>query len=76
MQGDKTRQQLEVLRDSINPRRLRQEIYDAIDAIFKLPGAVPGITENVYLTLAKNQPKGDDELLNLVFNRTTIRKED
>ncbi len=70
------RQQLEVLRDSINPRRLRQEIYDAIDAIFKLPGAVPGITENVYLTLAKNQPKGDDELLNLVFNRTTIRKED
>ena len=70
------RQQLEALRDSINPRRLRQQIYDTIETIFKLPGAVPGITENVHLTLAKNQPKGDDELLTLAFNRTTIRKED
>jgi hypothetical protein len=70
------RQQLEALRDSINPRRLRQQIYDTIETIFKLPGAVPGITENVHLTLAKNQPKGDDELLNIAFNRTTIHKED
>jgi hypothetical protein len=70
------RQQLEVLRDSINPRRFRQEIYDDIESIFKLPGAVPGITEDVHLTLAKNQQKGDDELLNLAFNRTPIRKED
>ena len=70
------RQQLETLRDSINPRRLRQQIYDTIETIFKLPGAVPGITENVHLTLAKHQPKGDDELLNLAFNRTTIHKED
>ena len=69
------RQQLEALRDSINPRRLRQQIYDTIETIFKLPGAVPGITENVHLTLAKNQPKGDDELLNLAFNRTTIHKD-
>ena len=69
------RQQLEALRDSIKPRRLRQQIYDTIETIFKLPGAVPGITENVHLTLAKNQPKGDDELLTLAFNRTTIRKE-
>jgi hypothetical protein len=70
------RQQLEALRDSINPRRLRQQIYDAIKSIFELPGAVPGTTENVHLTLAKNQPKGDDELLNLAFNRTTIHKKD
>jgi hypothetical protein len=70
------RQQLEAIRDATNPRRLRQYIYDAIATIFKLPGAVPGITENVHLTLAKNQQKGDDELLDLVFNRTTIRKED
>ena len=69
------RQQLEALRDSINPRRLRQQIYDTIETIFKLPGAVPGITENVHLTLAKNQPKGDDQVPNLAFNRTTIRKE-
>jgi hypothetical protein len=67
---------LEALRDSINPRRLRQEIYDDIESIFKLPGAVPGITENVHLTLAKNHQKGKDELLDLAFNRTTIRQED
>ena len=72
----KHRQQLEALRDSINPRRLRQEIYDDIESIFKLPGAVPGITENVHLTLTKNHQKGDDELLDLAFNRTTIRQED
>lgn len=70
------RQQLEALRDSINPRRLRQQIYDAIETIFELPGATPGITENVHLTLAKNRQKGDDKLLDLAFNRTTIRKED
>lgn len=70
------RQQLEAIRDATNPRRLRQQIYDAIETIFKLPAAVPGITENVHLTLAKNQQKGDDELLDLAFDRTVIRKED
>lgn len=70
------RRQLEALRDSINPRRLRQQIYDAIETIFKLPGAVPGVTENVHLTLAKNQSKEGDELQNLTFNRTTILEED
>lgn len=70
------RQQLESLRDSINPRRLRQEIYDDIESIFMLPGAVPGTTEDVHLTLAKNQQKGNDGLLDLAFNRTTIRKQD
>jgi len=46
------REQLEALRDRTNPRQLRQEIYDQIDYIFSLPNAVPGQTENVYLTLA------------------------
>jgi hypothetical protein len=69
-------QQLEALRDSINPRRMRQRIYDTIETIFKLSAAVPGVTENVHLTLAKNQPKGDDELLKRAFNRTTIHEED
>ena len=69
------REQLEALRDRINPRRLRQEIYDAIDHIFTLPGAVPGITEDVHQTLAKNLKKGDD-LFNFAFNRTTILKKD
>jgi len=73
----KHREQLEALRDRINPRRLRQEIYDAIDHTFTLPGAVPGITENVHQTLAKNpNPEKGDDLFNFAFNRTTILKKD
>jgi hypothetical protein len=45
------RDQLETLRDQTNPRQLRQEIYDLIDYVFSLPGAVPGQTEDVYQTL-------------------------
>ena len=48
----KRREQLEALRDQINPRQLRQEIYDLIDYIFSLPNAVPGQTEDVHQTLA------------------------
>jgi hypothetical protein len=47
----KRREQLEALRDRTNPRQLRQEIYDQIDYIFSLPNAVPGQTEDIYLTL-------------------------
>jgi hypothetical protein len=68
------REQLEGLRDAINPRRLRQEIYDAIEHLFALPGAVPGIVENVYLSLAKNREKGDDDWSSFEFNRTPIRQ--
>jgi hypothetical protein len=64
--------QLTALRDSINPRRLRQEIYDAIEQLFQLPGAVPDCTEDVHLTLAANRPKREDELL-FAFNRTEIK---
>ena len=45
------RAQLEALRDQTNPRQLRQEIYDLIDDVFSLPGAVPGQSEDVYQTL-------------------------
>jgi len=70
------RQQLEALRDQTNPRQLRQQIYDTIDYIFSLPGAVPGITEDVRLTLAPSSstPPGGDPLLNLAFNRTQVLK--
>ena len=66
------REQLEALRDRINPRRLRQEIYDAIDHIFTLPGVVPGITEDVHQTLAKNlnPKKGADSPVTLSFDLT------
>jgi hypothetical protein len=68
------RQQLEALRDATNPRRLRQEIYDAIEHLFTLPGAVSGVAENVHLTLAENRQKRDDYLLDLAFDRTPIGK--
>lgn len=67
-------EQLEALRDQINPRQLRREIYEAIDHLFSLPGAVPGIPEDVHRTLAtlSSPEKGDDNLLNFAFNRTVI----
>jgi len=45
---------------------LGQEIYDLIDYIFSLPGAVPGQTENVYQTLAT---RSGLEILPLHFTR-------
>ena len=68
------REQLEALRDQINPRQLRREIYEAIDHLFSLPGAVPGMPEDVHQTLGTHSSpeKGDDNLLNFAFNRTVI----
>ena len=70
------RAQLEALRDQTNPRQLRREIYQAIDHILSLPGAVPGTPEDVHQTLAMHpsSEKGGDNLLNFAFNRTTILK--
>jgi hypothetical protein len=48
------RHRLESLRDRTNPRHLRNEIYNLIDAAFSLPGAEPGTTEDVRLTLIHN----------------------
>ncbi|MCS7179636.1 MAG: hypothetical protein N0A03_10300, partial [Anaerolineae bacterium] len=42
---------LKRLRDQTNPLRLREEIYDQIEQLFSLPGATPGVTENVFETL-------------------------
>jgi hypothetical protein len=67
-------QQLEALRDSINPRRLRWEIYDDIDDILNLPCAEPGSTQNVHLTLVKNLDNEKEALSNLAFNRTLIKR--
>ena len=49
--SDQQREQLMALRESINPRKLRQEIYTLQDALFSLPNAVEGVTENVHETL-------------------------
>ena len=41
------RQQLNALRDQTNPLQLREEIYHLLDALFSLPNATPGITEDI-----------------------------
>jgi hypothetical protein len=76
------RGQLERLRDQSNPRQLRQEIYDLIDYISSLPGAFPGVTEDVRLTLRTNVRRQKDDLLrgavvtrqtkNLIKERTPL----
>ena len=48
------RQLLQLRIDITNPRRLRQEIYDALSALFAMPGAPPGQTQNVFETLTQS----------------------
>ena len=44
-------------RQETNPRRLRKQIYDMIRYIFSLPGAVPGQSDDVRLTLLTSPQK-------------------
>lgn len=67
------REQLCLLRDSINPRLLRHEIYDDLAHLFTLPGAVPGVTEDIYLTLSCYQEKCVDSLFPSAFQLTTVK---
>ena len=68
--------QLEALRDQTNPRQLRQEIYDQIDHLLSLPGATPGVPEDVYRTLRApgRLNEGGDSPFPFRFDRTPIRK--
>jgi hypothetical protein len=50
--SETTRDSLLALRQSSNPRQLRRDIYDQLTQLFTLPGAVPGQSEDVHLTLA------------------------
>jgi hypothetical protein len=72
------RELLEALRDQTNPRQLRRDIYDLLDQVFALPGAVPEVTEDVFQTLLLHPSWGreEDDSLTFSFNRTTILKED
>ncbi len=68
--SDAQRQELQALRDRTNPRQLRQEIYALLDHLFSLPGAVPGITEDVHATLGIpiTLPKGEGSSVTLSFD--------
>jgi len=61
------RDRLQALKDQTNPRRLRQQIYQLIDALLALPGAIPGKTENIYHTLSTpiSTQEGEDTLVTL-----------
>jgi hypothetical protein len=67
--SDAQRQELQAWRDRTNPRQLRQEIYALLDHLFSLPGAVPGITEDVHATLGIpiTLPKGEAVSVTLSF---------
>ena len=65
-------EQLLCLRDQINPRLLRQMIYDLLDHLFTLPGIEPGQLEDVFCTLLnpKHLPKGEALPVALSSDRT------
>lgn len=44
-------------RDAINPRQLRRELHQLRDHIMGMPGAQPGRTEDIYLTLLPETQK-------------------
>ncbi len=43
--------ELAALRDSCNPRRLRDELWDAVMQLYDMQPAVDGVTEDVFATL-------------------------
>jgi hypothetical protein len=63
--------QLDALRRQTNPRRLRQALYDQLQCLFDLPGAVSGQSEDVYQTLRNplSLSKGEDASVTLSFER-------
>jgi len=67
------KEELLSLRDQVNPRKLRRDIYDQIDYIFNLPGAKPGVTEDVYQTLSQpiQMLKGEGASVTLLFEPIT-----
>jgi len=70
--SEEQKEQLRTFRDQVSPRQLRQEIYDLIDHIFRLSGAVPEKTEEVYKTLSTpiQSQKGEGIPVIFSFERT------
>ena len=55
------RDKLQSLPDQTNPRQLRREIYQLRDDLFDLPGATPGVTEDVCQTLSTSPSPQEGE---------------
>jgi hypothetical protein len=50
-------------REGINPRRLHQSIQDQLEALWRLPGAPPTQTENIYATLLHPELLAEEEAM-------------
>jgi hypothetical protein len=57
---DSYRQHFVELRQSINPRKLREEIYELRDELFSLPNALADVSENAHHTLHYPHEMGVD----------------
>lgn len=71
------KEHLLALRDQVNPRMLRQSIYDQIEHVFSLPNAVPGAPEDIYQTLLAQPiciPNGEDIPVTLSFDPITFSR--
>jgi len=64
-------EQLRTLREQTNPRQLRQEINELLAYIAALPCAIPGVTEDVRLTLMTDRKDGANHLPALAAARPT-----
>ena len=51
MLSKEKKRELLALRESTNPLKLREEIYQLVEELFSLPNALPGVTEDVFKTL-------------------------
>ena len=74
------KEQLQAFRDQVNPRQLHREIHDLIDNIFSMPGAKPGSTENVRLTLISHACTAHDQLsligANMELESKTLKRKE
>lgn len=51
---------LVALRDTTNPRQLREEIYELLDQLMTMPGADPERTEDIYQTLFTGHSEAEE----------------
>jgi len=60
------------LYDQTNPKTLRTQIYAQLDRLFKLPGAKPGITEDIFRTLTSTSLGKEEASLVTMANERTM----